>query len=308
MRRYHGCIKRYRQPVLIYNPYAGRIRRDRERILQATTAALTSAGCAAPRILPTDAAGHATSLAREAAASGADLALVLGGDGTINEAANGLANSDVPLGVLPGGTANVLAHELGLSSRLGRALQRLPHYQAKRIALGRLANGTGERYFVCMAGAGVDAKILTLVDPVFKDRAGQLAYWSAGMTQLWERLEPLDIRVNGCVHRCGFALASRVRNYGGDMEIARGASLDREDFEIVLFEGTHPLRYVGYLLGACLRQVQKMPGVRTLRARCAEIVSSTHVQIDGEYAWRKPSRVEIAPEALTMLMPPPSAG
>jgi diacylglycerol kinase (ATP) len=77
-------------------------------------------------------------LAREAAASGADLALVLGGDGTVNEAANGLANSDVPLAVLPAGTANVLAHELRLSSRLGRALHRLPHYHAKRIALGRL--------------------------------------------------------------------------------------------------------------------------------------------------------------------------
>jgi diacylglycerol kinase (ATP) len=268
---------------------------------------LTRAGCGAPRILATDAAGHATALAREAAATGADLALVLGGDGTINEAANGLANSDVPLGVLPAGTANVLAHELGLSSRLGRALQRLPHYQAKRIALGRLINGKQDRYFVCMAGAGVDAKIVTLVDPVLKDRAGQLAYWSAGMTQLWGRLEPFDIRVNGCVHRCGFALTSRVRNYGGEMEIARGASLDREDFEIVLFEGTNPLRYVGYLLGACLRQVQKMPGVRTLRARCVEIVSSTHLQIDGEYAWRAPSRVEIVPDALTMLMPPPSA-
>ena len=269
---------------------------------------LATAGCAAPRILPTDAAGHATALAREAAALGADLVLVLGGDGTVNEAANGLAGSDIPLAVLPAGTANVLAVELGLGSRMGGALARLPSYEARRIALGRLTAGKEQRYFVSMAGIGLDAKIVTRVDPALKDRAGKLAYWAAGLTQLPSRLEPVEIRVNGFLHQCGFALVSRVRNYGGDLEIARGASLDRDDFEIVLFEGTHPLRYVCYLLGAGLRQVQKMPGVRTLRALRATMLSEAHVQIDGEYAGRMQARVEIVPAALTLMMPPARTG
>src|SRR6516165_9329979 len=150
--RYDDWIERYRQPVLIYNPYAGKIRRNRERLLQATTAVLATAGCAAPRILPTDAAGHATALAREAVALGADLVLVLGGDGTINEAANGLVSSGVPLGVLPAGTANVLAMELCLGSRLRSALDLLPSYAPRRIAAGRLITGREKRYFLCMAG------------------------------------------------------------------------------------------------------------------------------------------------------------
>jgi YegS/Rv2252/BmrU family lipid kinase len=301
--RYDDWIERYRQPVLIYNPYAGKIRRNRERILQATTAALAEAGVAAPRILPTDAAGHATALAREAAALGADLVLVLGGDGTLNEAANGLVKSGVALGVLPAGTANVLGMELGLGSRLPVALERLMSYEPRQIALGCLSTGREKRYFLCMAGAGLDAKIVTKVDPELKDRAGKLAYWAAGLSQFPERLDQFDICVNGHTYKCGFALASRVRNYGGDLEIASGASLKRDDFEMVLFEGTHPLRYVWYMVGVGLKQVQKMPGVRTLRAECADIVTSTHLQIDGEYAGFGRGRLEIEPGALTLLMP-----
>lgn len=259
---------------------------------------------AAPKILPTDAAGHATELAREALALGADLVLVLGGDGTINETANGLVNSGIPLGVLPGGTANVLAMELGLGSRLPLALERLTGYVPRRVAAGHLTWGREKRHFFCMAGAGLDAKIVTLVNPLLKDRTGKLAYWAAGLSQLPERLEQLEVRVHGQVYKCGFALVSRVRNYGGDLEIASGASLECDDFEIVLFEGSHPLRYAAYMIGVGLRQVQKMPGVRTLRATFAEILTSAHLQIDGEYAGRHRARVEIVPDALTLLMPP----
>jgi len=258
----------------------------------------------APRILPTDAAGHATALAREAVPLGTDLVLVLGGDGTINEAAHGLVKSGVPLGVVPAGTANVLAMELGLGSRLSVALERLMCYTPRRIATGRLVTGRDKRYFLCMAGAGLDAKIVTKVDPDLKDRTGKLAYWAAGLSQFPERLEQFDVRVNGHVYRCGFALASRVRNYGGDLEIARGASLERDDFEVVLFEGTHPLRYVWYMVGVGLRLVQNMPGVRTLRTTSVEIVTSTHLQTDGEYAGCHCGRIEISPGALTLLMPP----
>jgi diacylglycerol kinase family enzyme len=232
------------------------------------------------------------------------LVLVLGGDGTINEAANGLVNSGIPLGVLPGGTANVLAMELRLGSRVPTALERLTGYVPRSIAAGRLIMDGEKRYFFCMLGAGLDAKIVTLVNPELKDRTGKLAYWAAGLSQLPERLEQLDVRVNGQVYKCGFALASRVRNYGGDLEIASGASLDCNDFEIVLFEGSHPLRYAAYMLGVGLRQVQNMPGVHTLRATCAEILTRAHLQIDGEYAGRHRARVEITQEALTLLMPP----
>jgi diacylglycerol kinase (ATP) len=259
-----------------------------------------------PRILATDAAGHATELAREAAEQGADLVLVLGGDGTVNEAANGLAYSGVPLGVLPAGTANVLAMELGLGSHLGPAIERLTLCQPQHIAMGRIKPADGpQRYFLCMAGAGLDAKVVYGTNSALKDRTGKLAYWAAGLAQFGHKLDQVEVRALGQTHLCGFILASRVRNYGGDLEIASGASLRRADFELVLFEGSNPLRYAAYMLGVLLRRVQKMNGVRTMAAQCIEILTPTHLQIDGEYAGHQPARLEIAADALTLLMPSP---
>ena len=301
--RYDKWIELYRQPVLIYNPYAGKLRRSRERILQRTTAALARARLT-PHILPTDAAGHATELARDAVAQGADLVLVLGGDGTVNEAANGLAHTGVPLGVLPAGTANVLANELGLGSRPDRAAEKLSHCAPRQISLGRITTPEGEaRFFLCMAGAGLDARIVSKVSSGLKDRTGKLAYWAAGFAQFPRKLDQLEVRVQGQLHTCGFLLASRVRNYGGDLEIASGASLRRDDFEIVLFEGSNPFRYAWYMFGVGLRRVQSMQGVQTFSARCAEIATATDLQIDGEYAGRQTAHLEIVPGALTLLIP-----
>jgi diacylglycerol kinase (ATP) len=231
--------------------------------------------------------------------------LVLGGDGTINEAANGLIGSQVPLGILPGGTANVLANELGLGSRLERAIEKLGQCVPRRISVGRLTAGDQPpRHFLCMAGAGLDAKIVRKVSPGLKQRTGKLAYWVAGLAQFSHKLEELEVRIHSKAYRCGFALASRVRNYGGDLEIASGASLLRDDFEVVLFEGSNPLRYAWYMLGVGARRVQSMQGVQTVRARCAEIVSGSHLQLDGEYAGHPPARLEIVTAALTLLIPP----
>ena len=104
---------------------AGSLRRNLEGILQRTTHALASANLR-PEFLPTRSAGDATIRARQAVEAGADLVISLGGDGTVNEIVNGIAGSQIPLAVLPGGTANCLAIEIGMGKRLGRALERLP--------------------------------------------------------------------------------------------------------------------------------------------------------------------------------------
>jgi YegS/Rv2252/BmrU family lipid kinase len=301
--RYNNGIKPHQQPVLIYNPIAGGLRRDPGRIIQRTIEALGKAGWA-PRVLATHGAGEATDLARKAVAGGAGLILVLGGDGTINEAANGIAGSNVPLGVLPGGTANVLAMELGLGSNLERAIQRLGESVERRVALGRLCYASGDqRYFLMMGGVGLDANVVYSVDPSLKRMAGKFAYWVAGLSKITSRVAEFEARVNGSVYRCGFALASRVRNYGGDLEIARGASLLKEEFEVVLFEGSNPLRYAWYLLGVLMKQVQSMRGVHTFHMRHVEFSGGAHLHIDGEYAGMLPARFEIVPDALTLLAP-----
>ncbi len=258
--------------------------------------------------LPTTAAGDATKLARQAINGGADLVLVLGGDGTINEVANGMVPSAVPLGVLPGGTANVLAMELGFGSNVEKAAARLGKSVAKRISVGRFAgeanpSENAPRYFLMMGGVGLDATIVTNVNPRWKAKLGKLAYWAAGAGEFFHSIGQFDVLCDGQRHTCGFALASRVRNYGGDLEIASAASLLSDDFELVTFDGTNPIRYAAYMAAVVARQVKKMPGVRVTRAREIEFQGTAHIQIDGEYMGESPAKLEIVRDALTLLMP-----
>jgi diacylglycerol kinase (ATP) len=254
--------------------------------------------------LATSEPGHAESLARDAVAKGADLILVLGGDGTINEAVQGLAFSNVPLGVLPGGTANVLAMELGLGSRLELAASRLAAFEPCPVALGRITGSFGSRHFLLMAGVGLDAVIVYNVSAGLKSAAGKLAYWVAGCGRFLNRVDQLQVQVDSQVHQCGFALISRVRNYGGDLEIASRASLRSDDFEVVLFEGSSPLRYAWYMLGVAAKRVQCMRGVRSFRTRRVDILTTAPLQIDGEYLGRLAVSIEIVPGALQLLLPP----
>ncbi len=297
--RYTRRITTYRQPVLIYNPTAGKLRRN-PKLLQKTKAALSHLS---PRLAPTSGPEDATRIARDAVQAGADLIIVLGGDGTINEAVNGMIHSNAALGILPAGTANVLAMELGLGSRLDRAIAQLKDCVEKRVAVGRLCRDAGSRHFLAMGGAGLDAKIVYDLNPALKARAGKLAYWLGGFGHITQRVGNFEARINGSVYKCGFALASRVRNYGGDLEIARGASLLDSDFEIVLFEGSNPLRYLGYMLAVGFKRGQSMPGVHTVRANRVEMTGDVHLQVDGEYAGRLPACFETVPDALTLLMP-----
>ena len=154
-----------------------------------------------------------------------------------------------------------------------------------------------------MGGAGLDATIVTKVKPALKAASGKLAYWIAGLGELFRTVGQFHATVRGKRRECGFVLVSRVRNYGGDMEIAGGASLLSDDFEVVLFKGSNPLRYAAYLTAVTLRQVQSMPGVCTLRTKRIEFSGEAHFQIDGEYGGRLPASFEIVPDALTLLLP-----
>ncbi len=248
-------------------------------------------------------------MAREWVERGAGLILACGGDGTVNEVAEGMVHSAVPLGVIPAGTANVLAHEIGLGRTAAEAAARLSACIPCRISLGRVCSGEQERvrHFLCMAGAGLDARIVYELSAGLKDKTGKLAYWAAGFALAGRRLAQFQAVVDGCPRACSFALIARVRNYGGDFEIARSVSLFDDRFEVVLFQGRLTLAYARYLVGVALKRAAGMRGVTTLRAR--EVLlrcpagRRVHIQVDGEYAGRLPARVELVPDALTLMVP-----
>jgi diacylglycerol kinase family enzyme len=260
-------------------------------------------------VAPTTGPGTAGVIAREHIAGGAELVVVAGGDGTINETAEGMVFSKIPLGILPGGTANVLAMELKLGSRLERAAQRLEECRPRCISLGRVTCCGGvSRHFLLMAGIGLDAHVVYHVSVPLKARVGKLAYWVAGWSLLGRRLPQIQVDFDGRRQECSFALLSKVRNYGGDFEIAREVTLYQNRFEMVLFEGQTSTRYVKYLAGLALRRLERMQGVTMLRT--ANVALScpgdrrVFIQIDGEPAGYLPAEVSIIPEALTLLVPP----
>ena len=292
---------------LIYNPVAGKIRRNPQLIPQVLETLRANHVSVEP--LPTTGPGTAQGLARDCVARGAQIVFVAGGDGTINEVVNGLAGSSTALGVLPGGTANCLAVELGIGTNLLKAAGGARDWKPQRISLGLCTPNQGpSRYFVAMAGAGVDAQIVRDVDPGLKRRLGKVAYWVAGFMASFRVLPELHVKSVHGESRVSFALASRVKNYGGDLEIAKSIRLTDPHFETVLFEGRFAVRYLKYLAGVLVNQHRGMSGVHVHHVDHLELRAVNgvpiYLQLDGEECGQLPAKLEIAREALTILTPP----
>jgi diacylglycerol kinase family enzyme len=297
----------YRNIHLIYNPVAGRLQRGDGALMGRVRESLQAAGHAV-RLLATSQPGEATTLARQAVESGADLVLVGGGDGTLNEALQGVAHSETPLAVLPFGTANVLACELGLPREPEKVAAEIAGLTPERVSVGFLHTPDEARYFLLMAGVGLDAHIVATLDLELKRKFGKLAYWLSGLGQLGRQFPEFEVAAAGDILRSSFTLASRVRNYGGDLEIAKTACLLDDYFEVVSFEGEDSFRYLMYFTGVIANLLPEIKGVSIRKVHELEFSApggrEVPVQVDGEFAGRLPATVEIVPRALTLLMPP----
>jgi diacylglycerol kinase family enzyme len=298
---------RYDRGILLYNPAAGKIRRRPPLVDEAFRTLKPLAR--ELRSIPTEGPGTAGAQAADAIAGGADLILVAGGDGTVNEALQGIAGTQAALGIIPFGTANVTAVEIGLGKRNKTSLPGLLRAEPARIAVGAMTvAGLPRRYFLAMAGAGLDASIVRRVSPGFKRRFGKLSYWYAGFATLGQSLPEFDATIDGTQCRLSFALLSRVKNYGGDLEIARHADIRTPKLAVVGFEGPSTFRYLKYFSGVLLNKLNGMSGVTLTSAGRIEIHaepgSGPDLQVDGEYAGEGAASIEVVPDALTLLIPP----
>ena len=258
----------------------------------------------------TEGPGQAGAIAREHIARGVDLIIAAGGDGTINEVAEGMAHSQIPMAILPCGTANVLACELKLTWDLVKLAERLRDFVPKRISLGHVTcdEGRVSRHFVLMAGIGLDAHIVYNLNADLKSQAGKLAYWIAGGSMIGKQLPQIHAEAAGRKFTCSFALLSKVKNYGGDFEIAREVNLFDNRFEAVLFEGRSSARYLKYLLAMIMNRLGRTRGVTVIRTDTMKLSGPhddrVYVQIDGEFAGRLPAEIHVVHDALTLLLPP----
>jgi diacylglycerol kinase (ATP) len=290
--------------AFIYNPRAGKLLRN-PGLVERTIASVRSFGPV--EACPTTGPGTAGALAKQQLAKGAEWIVVLGGDGTINEVANGMIGSPAALVPLPGGTANVLCVETKIGTNPLKAAAALGLRQARRIAVGHIKSATTDRHFLAMAGAGFDATVVNSVNPTIKDKLGKLAYWVSGFGMFGRSLAQFHSDIDGFVSQRSFLLASRVRNYGGDLEIARNVTLLDDCLEAVSFAGSNSIWYVPYLVGVLAGKPDLCPGVDVRAARVLECTAvngrPVPIQVDGEAAGFLPARIAVVPDALTILLP-----
>ena len=295
-----------RKVTLISNPKTGRYGSRRVRPIQELASQLESAGITVDLKLTTG-PGDATDFAARAARNGTSDVIVAGGDGTINEAIQGLAGTNARLGILPRGTGNVLARELGLPLNDQQAIAVAAQGKSRKIYLGVAINEvTNEkRHFVLMAGIGLDASVVKRVQPSLKKRIGKGAFWISGLSHLatWNPL-PFTLEIDGEKYTATFATIGKAAKYGGDLAITPGARLDQPEFEICIIETSSRMRYLRLLSHAMRNGMPRnKPEVRFVKATSVKAYGDAAVQLDGELIGQLPMRFEIAPHSLEVIVP-----
>jgi YegS/Rv2252/BmrU family lipid kinase len=250
--------------------------------------------------------GHALELTRAAVAAGHEMVIAAGGDGTLNDAIQGLAGSTTALGVLPMGTVNVWAREIGIPLGATEAREVLLHGARRRVDLGR----AGARYFLMMAGVGFDAEVVKRVERNWLKRFGLklLDYIAtAGSLGLTQQPAKLTLRIAGQRRKMSalMIVIGNTRLYGGAMQFTRRAVADDGLLDVVVIGGGGWARRAGVFLRAFLRRPSLGPDVRYERVRSVRLESTPPlpIQVDGDIIGSLPMTFTIAPDALWVIVP-----
>src|SRR5215475_3006081 len=296
-----------KQLPLIYNPTAGAVRRDTGKI-ERLTRALALRGIRV-RLLPTVGVGDATLLAAQSVNDGAEMVIVCGGDGTINEAAQSLVGTETALAVWPSGTANVLARELRLPCDETALSELIADRSARTISVGSAVKpDTGwQRYFLLMAGIGLDATIVNGVDLGLKRWIGAGAYLASGLGYLARLpLTPFSIDLNGRRLESTFTVISNAASYAVCFTLAPGARVDDDQLDVCVFNSHSRLAYLTYAFLSMAKGLHtRVSKVVYQPAREAHANSNDKalVQLDGDVMGTLPMRFEIATQALRIIAP-----
>lgn len=284
--------------VIIGNPHSGRA--SDENRLERYADILRSGGMKT-KVLNTEYPDHATELAT---AAGDQLVIAAGGDGTINEVVNGL-HKEATLGILPLGTANVLARELGLPLKPEKACHRILEGNHSRIDLGVATNRQGEeRRFTFVAGIGFDANVIYTVTPRLKRYLKALAFiLTAFRVYVDEEFPAIHVHHGDTIYVTQFVILANGRRYGGDFQVSSEGSLTSGELEAILVERISALirpDILGRILARQpLNSSMRSIGAQELKARSPG--TEVPVQIDGELWGRLPMSFRIEPEVLKVV-------
>jgi YegS/Rv2252/BmrU family lipid kinase len=284
--------------VIIGNPNSGRA--GSKGYLERCAKTLRSGGFEV-EVLNTERPDHATELA---ALARDRLVVAAGGDGTINEVINGL-HKDATLGILPLGTANVLARELGLPLAAEQACERILRGERKRVDLGVATNWEGiERRFACMAGIGFDAKVVRAVTPRMKRYLRGLAFPLAAFKVLFtQELSPVEVINGEGTHFARFVIVANAHHYGGDYRVSGPDLLTSGELEAVLV-GRASILLRPDIFGRIMARRPLDRSMESFRARelsARAPGTEVPVQLDGEVWGALPMSFRVEPRALEVI-------
>jgi diacylglycerol kinase (ATP) len=314
-----------RKAALLFNARSGGGRKLRDSDLEQILKVFHDAGVETV-LVRTQSSVDAAGQARQAIRNGCDTVLACGGDGTVHDVLQGMAGTSAALGVIPLGTANALAHDLGVPCEPRKAARVALSAIPKRVSVGRVAvsgaqNDPVTRYFTVAVGVGVDAHLFYKLHAGAKQRLGMAAYYAKAW-HLWctHRMERFQVQLSpGAadeVRHTGVTemLAVRIRNFGGVLqELAPGASLDRDDLRVVLCRTSNRASYLWYVIRGMMRAHWRVPGVElsySQSVRCSPPAAPSgdepvrvYVEADGELVGTLPAEITMVPDALTILVP-----
>ena len=313
--------------TILFNPNSGRRGKKRDAELDLAIGIIQSSGVRT-ELTVCRSSQEATVHARFAVAAGSDVVFACGGDGTIHDVIQGLACTPVALAILPFGTANALAHDLGIPLRPSAAARSLVsgngNKSLRRIALGRIEyqdfNGhPSSRYFTVAAGIGVDAHLFYKLTSELKNRSGMTAYYLKALQLVasynMRRFEVEYLNGSGHPHSASLTelLAVRIRFFGNVLrELVPGAHLDCPDLRAVMCRTASRNAYLRYvaatLLGWRERNVKGIDVVSCSELSCrvpddSDAANRVYVEADGELLGRLPARMSMEPDALSLVMP-----
>lgn len=284
--------------LLIINPTAGRRRESPlEEILRGLSQPFVDL-----TVHLTSGPGDATNVASQASRDGFDLVVAAGGDGSLNEVANGLVGSDIELGLIPVGTENVLARELGIPLSPTLACQHLLGALPRKIDVGKV-NG---RYFVCFAGIGFDAHVAHRLSPERKKTMGAAGYVLTSIEKIagYRKEERAVTVIADGQEICSsywMILVSNIQNYGGGLKPAPQASLEDGLLDLCIYPKVGYPATAWQMLSTAQGKHLKLPGMLYLQAKQIELVTDPveQVQLDGDpWTGTTPLHFEVVPRSL----------
>ncbi len=310
-----------RRVALIYNPASGQRPERRAAVIAEVVSVLRGAGVEV-KVIATESPESAGMQAHAAMEEGYDTILACGGDGTVHESLQQLVGGSAALGVIPMGTANALAADLGMPGSPIKAVKKLLTAKPVRVSVGQVfyqdsKGETRSRYFIVAAGVGADALFMGRLDPKLKQKFGYALYvveafrlWVTHKYPMFAACFKEDGTATPRVEEASQILAVRIQNFGGVLhDLAPGAAITNPKLHVIALTTRSRVRYLRFMIAVLMGRHKYVAPIQLVECESVECYGlegsreELFVEADGEWLGTLPVRMEVVPDSLTILMP-----